>query len=305
MKTKENIFFGLTYDRVFKAVALNEERDYRFLNMILSDILEENITVIEAEAYEVKVDSTLEKVKILDILAKTSNDEVVNIELNNSFSSFVIERNVMYYMSLLNKEFKHKNKIRNRVKRILQINLNFNKVGNHLKEYIKIYNVTEKEVYYDRFEIINVNVLKYKKIWYDKIIEGDKEHIYIVSLVSDKNELEKLGTVDGLIKEVGNKVFNLNEDEKIRDQIEREEDARIIYRNEIDYAKSEGHQEGVEEGIEKGKKEGIKEGFEEGKISIVKNLLQTNEVSIKTIAQASQLTEEEVLKIKKDLAKNN
>ena len=273
MKTKENIFFGLTYDRVFKAVALNEERDYRFLNMILSDILEENITVIEAEAYEVKVDSTLEKVKILDILAKTSNDEVVNIELNNSFSSFVIERNVMYYMSLLNKEFKHKNKIRNRVKRILQINLNFNKVGNHLKEYIKIYNVTEKEVYYDRFEIINVNVLKYKKIWYDKIIEGDKEHIYIVSLVSDKNELEKLGTVDGLIKEVGNKVFNLNEDEKIRDQIEREEDARIIYRNEIDYAKSEGKKD--------------------EKISIIKNLLG-KKMNIKEISEIVELTEDEV-----------
>ena len=103
-------------------------------------------------------------------------------------------------------------------------------------------------------------------------------------------------------------MFNLTEEEKIRDQIEREEDARIIYRNEIDYAKSEGHQEGVEEGIEKGIKKGIEEGIEKGikenKISIINKLL-SKKMNIKEISEIVELTEEEVLKIKKDLAKNN
>ena len=187
MDTETKKFFGLMYDRIFKAVALNREKDYTFLNMLLTDILEEEIVVMEANAYEVKVESAIEKVKILDILALTKDNDLINIELNNSFDKAVLERNLIYYLSLITKDFKHyKEKIKQKIKRKMQINLNFQKIGNHFKEYIKIYNVTEQEVYYDQFEIINVNVLKYKKMCYDKIIKGNKEHISLVSLVSIK-----------------------------------------------------------------------------------------------------------------------
>ena len=289
MDTETKKFFGLMYDRIFKAVALNREKDYTFLNMLLTDILEEEIVVMEANAYEVKVDSAIEKVKILDILALTKDNDLINIELNNSFDKAVLERNLIYYLSLITKDFKHyKEKIKQKIKRKMQINLNFQKIGNHFKEYIKIYNVTEQEVYYDQFEIINVNVLKYKKMCYDKIIKGNKEHISLVSLVSNKEELEELGMKDSIIREVGNKVFELNDDEKVRDQIEREMDAKILYKNGLKYAREDGYDD----------------GYEEAKISIVKNLLQIGSLSIKEIATAANLEEDEVLKIQKEMLKD-
>ena len=275
MQTENKEFFGLAYDRIFKAVALNKEKDYRYLSLILSDILEEEINVTYAEAFEVKVTNALEKVKILDILANTKTDEIINIELNSSFNKSIIERNIIYYFSLISSEFKHINENK-KIKKIFQINLNFHKVGKELNE-----------IFYENFEIINVNVLKYKKSCYDKNIKGDLEHIYLVSLGSDKEELKKLGNVDRLVKKVGNKVFELNEDEKIRDQIERERDAEIVYHNGLKYAKEDGHDEGVKD----------------EKISIAKNLLRTNKVSIKLIAQVTELTEEEVLKIKNEIVK--
>ena len=288
MNIETKKFFGLMYDRIFKAVALNREKDYTFLNMLLTDILEEDIVVMEANAYEVKVDSAIEKVKILDILALTKDNDLINIELNNSFDKAVLERNLIYYLSLITKDFKHyKEKIKQKIKRKMQINLNFQKMGNHFKEYIKIYNVTEQEVYYDQFEIINVNVLKYKKMCYDKIIKGNKEHISLVSLVSNKEELEELGMKDSIIREVGNKVFELNDDEKVRDQMEREMDAKIVYQNGLKYAREDGYDD----------------GYEEAKISMVKNLLQIGSLSIKEIAEVANLEEDKVLEIQEKLIK--
>ena len=288
MNIETKKFFGLMYDRIFKAVALNREKDYTFLNMLLTDILEEEIVVMEANAYEVKVDSAIEKVKILDILALTKDNDLINIELNNSFDKAVLERNLIYYLSLITKDFKHyKEKIKQKIKRKMQINLNFQKMGNHFKEYIKIYNVTEQEVYYDQFEIINVNVLKYKKMCYDKIIKGNKEHISLVSLVSNKEELEELGMKDSIIREVGNKVFELNDDEKVRDQMEREMDAKIVYQNGLKYAREDGYDD----------------GYEEAKISMVKNLLQIGSLSIKEIAEVANLEEDKVLEIQEKLIK--
>ena len=101
---------------------------------------------------------------------------------------------------------------------------------------------------------------------------------------------------DSIIREVGNKVFELNDDEKVRDQIEREIDAKILYKKGLEYAREDGYDDGYNKGI--------KEGYEEVKISIVKNLLQIGSLSIKEIAELTNLEEDEVLEIKKTLDKD-
>ncbi len=102
---------------------------------------------------------------------------------------------------------------------------------------------------------------------------------------------------DSIIREVGNKVFELNDDEKVRDQIEREIDAKILYKKGLEYAREDGYDDGYNKGYNKG----IKEGYEEVKISIVKNLLQIGSLSIKEIAELTNLEEDEVLEIQKTL----
>ena len=305
MVTETKKFFGLMYDRIFKAVALNEEKNYTFLNALLTDIVDNEVVVIEANSYEVKVENILEKIKILDLLVRTKNNELINIELNNSFSKEVLERNLIYYFDIIGRGFKHFNNIEEQhIAKRMQINLNFNKVGKHFKEYIKIYNVTEQEVYYDQFEIINVNVLKYKKMCYDKIIKGNKEHISLVSLVSNKEELEELGMKDSIIREVGNKVFEMNNDEEIRDQMERELEAKIVYQNGLKYAKQDGIKVGYDSGIKEGYDNGVKDGFEDAKISIVKKMLQKGNLPTKEIAELTNLEEDKVLEIQKEMLKD-
>ncbi len=293
MKTDTKEFFGLSYDRIFKAAILNKEKDYRYLNELVSDILEEEVHITKAEAYEVKVSSTMERVKILDILATTQKGKLVNIELNKAFGKSIKERNIFYYNSLITREYKHKKEYED-IKKIFQINLNFNKIGKAPKEEIKLYNLTLNEIYYDDYEIIDVNVLNYKKTWYDRNIKGEEEHIYLTALEANEEELKKLGEVNEIVKEVGMKVFELNEDEKIIDQMERERDAEIVYHNGLKYAKEDGYNDGVKVGYDNG----IKTGYDNGIETMVKNLLKDG-FPLEAIAKAANLTVEEVEKIQK------
>ena len=65
-----------------------------------------------------------------------------------------------------------------------------------------------------------------------------------------------------------------------------------------------GFQEGMKEGIKEGMKEGMKAGATEEKLRMVKSLLQMNTLSDEEIADAAQMSMEELQEIKKDLKKN-
>ncbi len=143
-KNKEK-FYNLSYDRIFKTVLIND--DYRFLTMLLRDILENNtLEVIHAEAIELPVTSVDEKVKILDVLAKVG-EELFNIELNSCFDTAILERNLNYYFRLLNERFFRGDK-EPKYRKVLQINLNIKNDAKYDKEEIRIYNLTRKELYY-------------------------------------------------------------------------------------------------------------------------------------------------------------
>ena len=56
--------------------------------------------------------------------------------------------------------------------------------------------------------------------------------------------------------------------------------------------------QGKREGREEGRKEGVAEGFQEAKYVIAKAMLDLGKLSVAEIAQASKLTEAEVLALK-------
>ena len=82
--------------------------------------------------------------------------------------------------------------------------------------------------------------------------------------------------------------------------------------NQIEYARETGREEGREEGHKVGKEEGLKEGREEGRkegkeeglkegqSKIAMNLIRLG-ASCEIIAQATELSEEEVSMLKKEL----
>ena len=78
--------------------------------------------------------------------------------------------------------------------------------------------------------------------------------------------------------------MRLNKDTKFIREISEEEEKLMISK-----------QEGQTQGYNDGKKDGIKQGIEEKNIEVIKNLVKLK-IPIKTIAIATNLTEEEVKK---------
>ncbi len=64
------------------------------------------------------------------------------------------------------------------------------------------------------------------------------------------------------------------------------------------YEKQGSYLQGKREGREEGRKEGVAEGFQEAKYVIAKAMLDLGKLSVAEIAQASKLTEAEVLALK-------
>ena len=79
-------------------------------------------------------------------------------------------------------------------------------------------------------------------------------------------------------------VMKLNSDTKFIREISEEEEKIMMSK-----------QEGQTQGYNDGKKDGIKQGIEEKNIEVIKNLVKLK-IPIKTIAIATNLTEEEVKK---------
>ena len=283
----EKVFCGLKYDCIFKAIVLNSE-DYRLLDNILSDILEEKVKVENVESPELPVAHKNCKIYVLDVLVKTENEEYISVEINTKFDLIIKERNLKYYAYCYSGIPKRGNKY-SKDNKVIQINLNFNGSGKKLKEEYLIKEKDTGEIYSNNFRIINVNVEKYKREWYDKNIKGNKNHIYMTILSADREELKELSKHDKLVKEVSDKMFIMNEDWTLT-RLSLEEENKIL--------ESQWKELAREEGLKEGRKEGIKQKAND----IAKNLL-LKDFSLKGIAEITGLTEKEILKIKNRLEK--
>lgn len=283
MHTKDKPFYTFKYDRVFKSIIGNPE-DTRLLDCILSDVLDTSVKILSFLPTEAPVLKKGEKVNIMDTLVITDDKELIDVEINTNFTKAVRERNLLYYTSIYAQMAKRNHKP---VIKVVQVNLNFDgNPNNPPKEIFQIMNIESKELYTDSFTIINVNIASYKKLWYDKNIKGIKDHIYLVMLGSDKEELTELSKNDKLIREVNNKMIVFNEDGTYTRLISREDDLKMVARNE-------GFDEGIEQGIEQGVLQGVTSGIEQ----VTKSMLEKG-MKIKDIQEITKLSEKEILKIK-------
>lgn len=95
------------------------------------------------------------------------------------------------------------------------------------------------------------------------------------------------------IRKAQDKFTLLSESPEFREAYEQRFKAQVDYNSQINGARKEG----MEEGMKKGIKTGIKEGKKEEKIETALRLLEEG-LSLKIIARATQLTEEEIKKLK-------
>ena len=268
MNVKEKPFYNLKYDAVFKLI-VRENREY--LNKILTNILEEEVEVVEFIENELPKKNKKDKKNILDLLVRVDKGKIINVEVNSKYDEITRERNLIYYTTL----YSINNQRRYPIMDKILIDLVYRTNGN--KEKKETYYITaekSRKIYSKKFKIIEVNIAAYRKKWYSKSKGNKEDDKYIVALDASKKELEELSKEDRIIKEVKEKVFTFNEDGTITRMISREEEERLMQQAREKKAKEKG----IGIGIRKGLIDGRKEGLIDGRKEIIKELLKSYDI---------------------------
>ena len=145
--------------------------------------------------------------------------------------------------------------------------------------------------------IYEINMEKYKEIWYSKNEKEINDSKYLIMLDLETEDLKKLSKKDKEIKRYMEEIKRVNEDPEFYEYMSAEEDARKIQNS----LRKEWREEALTDGLEKGIKEGIKKGVKEGKIegkreqsiSIAKSLLKNN-IDIGIISESTGLSIKEL-----------
>ena len=279
-ETKEETF--LMQDSIFKAIVVNE-KDTRLLDYILSDILEEKVHVLKFVPTELKIRRKSERLKVTDLIVISDSGKHILVELNSNFSQSIKVRNLSYYSQIVEKSKKYDESLET-----VLINLNHNsKVEIDKKTYLLKCN-EDDSIYTNTFKIININLVKYKELWYDECIKGNKKHIHLVMLNANMDEMEELGKRDKVVKEFEERMLTLTKDGVVLNHLSYEEDQEKLRRSEI----SEARDEGITEGITKG----IAEGINKTAINMLKRNMNT-----KDIIEITGLSEKTIEKLKKNM----
>ena len=265
-------FYTLKYDSVFKNVFFRNER---LLKKLLTSILTEYQEGIEIKNIKIKnceltKDRIYIKNKLVDLLVETT-DKVLNIEINSIFDEIIKMRNLVYLCSSISNSV-HKQEGYQKIKQFIQINFNWNEKNN---DKISRYMLCDKNrIYTDKFQIININIEKIMKEWYNqnKSIEYFERYKYMLIVGMEKEDLELIPMEDKDMKDIRDEINKLNEDEDFYQLMTDEEDEEKIRKSFY----VEGREEGKEEGKKEGKREGKKEGKKLEKLSNAKKMKEEN-----------------------------
>ena len=272
----------LMQDLVFKAIVANEQ-DTRLLDYILSDILDEKVHVFKFVPTELKIRRKSERAKVTDLIVESDKGKHILVELNSNFSQSIKVRNLSYYASYYSQIVEKSEKYDESLETVL-INLNNDsKVELDKKTYL-LKCLEDDSIYTSTFKIINVNLVKYKELWYDECIKGNKKHIHLVMLNANMEEMEELGKKDKVVKEFEERMLTLTKDGVVINHLSYEEDQEKLRRSEISEARNEG----------------ITKGIIERNNEIAINMLKKN-MNTKDILEITGLTKKAIEKLKKNL----
>ena len=267
-------FYTLQTDQMFKSVFGS---NLKLLERLLEEILEESVEVIRILPTELSVKKVTDRVKRLDLLVK-AKDRYLNIEINTSYTLATKVRNLNYFTDFYSSRTKS-GKEYDLETEYLHISLNYNMSKKVPEKCIyKLTDIKHKVNFVENFKIIEVNVDKYKDIWYDKDEKKleNKEMLVLIGLNEEEMKEYNKYTKDKEIKEVVERVKEMNEDDVFVAKISAEEDAILLHNTEVKLAKDEG--------------------IEQANKKTAKALLKEN-VSIDIISKSTGLSKETILSL--------
>lgn len=273
-------FYTCKYDKPFKKIMLNE-KNKDILKKLLETILKQEIKYINIKNVELSVKGMDVKRKSVDVYLESLNKKI-EIEVNTSLESYIHPRN-MSYISNIYSSHTLRNDSYDEKTDIIQINLNYNQKNKRIyNEYMMrdLYG----DVYVKNLKIIELNMEKYKEMWYHGSEKEKEENKFLIMLDLNEEELKKIKG-DKVVSKYMREINKLNNDSEFVEYMSAEEDARKIYNSRMYDAREKGFKQGYDEGIE--------QGIEKNKIEIAKNLLDNN-VDINVISLSTGLSQEEI-----------
>ena len=272
-------FFKGTNDNMFKAIFTpkkNRELLKEFIKRSLKQVLNSDLEDLVILSSEIAKTNVYIKGKTVDILAETKN-EVLNIELNNSYYPALHNRNASYIFSKYSEEVKV-SETYNKMKMFIQINL----TKGLSKDYpsLEIYTLKgekSNKKYIDNLIILEFNIDKIKDEWYN----GISEYNFVAALDLEGEELDKICEGDKYMELFEKEVKRLNQNQKFTEFMSAKEEEEKLKKTLIEDEKNEG----------------IEIGIQENKIEIAKNMLENN-MNLKLISKLTELSISEIEALK-------
>ena len=156
------------------------------------------------------------------------------------------------------------------------IQINFTKgLGKNYRE-VEVYTLKNEHndtLYIDNLIIIEFNIDKIKKLWYN----GDKELTFIAALDANIEELDKMSEGDEYMELFEKEVKRLNENQKFTAFMTPEEENEKLIKTLISEAKTDGEQIGQRK----------------NNLSVAKKMLE-NRLNIEMISKITGLSKKEI-----------
>ena len=270
---KEEKFYTAKYDRAFKEVFLKEENEELLLS-VLKESLNTKIAKIRQRNIELNSGNIFVRRKYLDILLETDQG-LIRIEINSSVEDYLHPRNLAFqcdnyaHYTLVGENYTED-------VQIIQINLTYKMQDEELVRRYFIQDETGKK-YAQNFQIIEWNMNKLMKFWYDKNEEIIAKYKHLIMLDLPKEELEELSKKDREVEKYMKEIERVNQDPRFREYMSKEEDQKKIYNTQMSKAYNKGEKE--------------------KSIEIAKKMLQNNK-SISEISEYTGLTAKEIESLK-------
>ena len=280
-------------DFVFKKIFGSEENPkilIGFLNAVLKPIIP--IVEVEIKNTDIEKVHVEDKFSRLDVKAKTSNQEIINIEIQLKNEYNMIQRSLYYWSKLYEEQLGDGDRY-DKLCRTVCINiLDFKYLKNdRFHNGYRLKEIETNEELTDIEEIHFIEIPKLKKLNSEEEVV-DMLEAWVEFLRDPESEVvRKLEMSNSEIREAKDKLYKLSMDEKERELYFLREKS---IKDEIS-ALANAEEKGIQIGIE----QGIKQGIQREKIETVLRLKSLG-LNIEQIAKGTCITEVEVEKIIKD-----
>ena len=278
-------------DFVFKKIFGTEKNKpilINFLNAVIKSTTP--IKDVEIKNNDIDKDFIEDKFSRLDVKATTSNKEHINIEIQVKNEYNMIQRTLYYWSKMYSEQIQNRDNY-SKLERTVCINiLNFKYLKNDkYHNAYRLKEITSNEELTDLQEIHFIELPKFNEIGNKEYVENvekmDALEKWLEFLVEpESNTVRQLELNNEEIKLAKSELYRLSMDSKEREQYNMREKAIYDRISALENAEAKGK----------------KEGKLESKLEVVKESLSQG-LEISLISKITGLSEEEILKIKKDI----